>query len=65
MSAGWGSTAFGPGSPYNPIDPRVLSSVPLIGGEADVQIGGIVNVPLGAAGTYVGTFVLTANYTGL
>ena len=65
MSAGWAGTAFTAGSPFNPIDPRVLNSISLLGGEADVQIGGIVNVPLGATGTYTGTFVLTAQYTGL
>jgi len=69
MSAGWANTAFAAGTAYNPIDPRVVNSMTLVnngvGGEADVQIGGILNVPLGANGTYTGTFVLTAQYTGL
>jgi hypothetical protein len=65
QSAGWASTPFAPGAPYNPIDPRVENTVTLIGGFAEVQLGGILAVPVGADGAYSAQFILTAAYTGL
>jgi len=67
QSAGWAGAPFqGGGVPYTPIDPRVPNSVTLLaGGTSDVQLGGILSVPLGASGTYEAQFVLTAAYTGL
>jgi hypothetical protein len=65
QSAGWSAFPYGVGSPYNPIDPRVDNSITLIGGTATVQLGGLLNVPLGADGSYSAQFVLTAAYTGL
>jgi hypothetical protein len=66
QSAGWAELPFASGVPYNPIDPRVPNTVTLLGlGQAEVQLGGILAVPLGADGLYTAQFVLTAAYTGL
>jgi|WetSurMetagenome_2_1015567.scaffolds.fasta_scaffold377939_1 hypothetical protein len=65
QSAGWSAAPFAPGVAYNPIDPRVENTVTLIGGFAEVQLGGILAVPIGADGAYTAQFILTAAYTGL
>lgn len=66
QSAGWAELPFASGTPYNPIDPRVANTVTLLGiGSAEVQLGGILAVPVGADGLYTAQFILTAAYTGL
>ncbi len=66
QSAGWSSASFAVGDPYTPMDPRIANTITLIAGEADVQLGGFVNVPIGAPATdYEANFVLTAAYAGL
>ena len=67
QSAGWSSIPFVPGSPYNPIDPRVPNTMTLdaLSGGATVQLGGVLTVPVSASGNYEAQFVLTAAYTGL
>ena len=66
QSGGWSDAAFALGDPYNPFDPRVPTVMTLIAGTADVQIGGIIAVPIGTPDDdYEGQFQLTASYTGL
>lgn len=66
QSAGWAELPFAPGTPFNPIDPRVENSLTLLGvGTAEVQLGGILTLPIGADGLYTAQFILTAAYSGL
>jgi len=65
QSAGWAQAFITPNSSYNPIDPRVPSTITLVGGAATVQLGGVLSVPATANGIYTAQFILTASYTGL
>lgn len=69
QSAGWSEGEFADGDPFTPFDPRVPQVITLLGGEAAVQLGGVISIPPGAGVSgdtdYIAYFVLTAAYTGL
>jgi hypothetical protein len=64
-SAGWAGAEFGVGEPYIPIDPRASNTINLnADGEAAVQLGGKLSVPINATDQdYLGQFLLTVAYT--